>query len=122
MSKVYVVQNQHRWDSQKQELVPKFDLKKAEQYGDIEFLLSPKAKPFQPAAVIAELREGLRYYRSEDYLLLIGNPCLIGWAVALAAERADGRVNLLQWNGSEQRYLPIRSTLKQPSLPAVATN
>lgn len=114
MSQVYVIQNQHRWDPQRQQLVPKFDFSKAEEYGDLVYVLSPKASPFRPASVIPEMRETLCNMRSEDYLLLVGNPCLIGWAVAIAAQYAGHRLRLLQWSGTEQKYIVVESDLNQP--------
>lgn len=103
---VYVVQKQMRWDADRGELVPRFDLEPARVYGDIEYLLSPNAAPFNPGPIIDELRERLQDFSDDDHLLLIGNPCLIGFAVAIAADY-NGRVSLLQWSGKEQRYISI---------------
>ncbi len=111
MSRVFVVQRQHKYDPATTNLVPKYDLSSAAQYGELVYLLSPTAGPFNTASIVTELREKLRDYTSEDYLLLIGNPCLIGWTVALAAHCNGGAVNLLQWSGKEQRYLPIVAQL-----------
>lgn len=107
MSKVYVVQNQHRLDRTNGTLVPKFDLKPAEAYGQLEYLLNPSASPFRPEAVLAELHAGLANFGPQDFLLLIGNPVLIGLAVAIAADLNDGQVKLLQWSGKDRRYIPI---------------
>jgi len=111
MSKVFVVQKQQRWDGAKGELVPKFDLKPAEQYGELVFLLSPTANPWNAARMIAELRTKLATFTAEDYLLLIGNPVLMGLTVALAAERT-GRLQLLQWSGKDGKYIRIECALK----------
>lgn len=111
MSVVYVVQNQTRQNPKTGQLEPKFNLSSAEQFGRMEYLLSPTARPFSPEHAIGEMREKLRNYTSEDYLLLIGNPCLIGFAVAIAADFNDGFVKVLQWNGVERRYIPISADL-----------
>lgn len=103
---VYVVQKQMRWDADRGELVPRFDLEPARIFGDIEYLLSPNAAPFNPGPILEELREKLHGFSDDDHLLLIGNPCLIGFAVAVAAD-CNGRVNLLQWSGKDRRYLSI---------------
>lgn len=110
MPKVFVVQNQQRWDDEAQMLVPKYPtISKAEEYGEIEFLLSPSAAPFTPEPIIRELADKLSRYTEHDYLLLIGNPVLIGWACALAADYADGRLQVLQWGSG--RYIPVRADL-----------
>lgn len=112
MSRVFVVQRQQRWDDRKQELVDRFDtLDLAKKHGEFIYLLSPKAGPFNPDSVIAELHEKLKDYSDDDYLLLIGNPCLIGWTVAIAAHYNGGVVNLLQWNGSQKDYIMIASQI-----------
>lgn len=107
MSRVFVVQNQHRWDRDKAKFVPKFDLTPAQVFGDLVFLLSPTAAPFRPEPVVSELREKLRDFGPEDTLLLVGNPVLIGLAVAVAADYNDGSVSVLQWSGKDQRYLKV---------------
>ena len=105
---VYVVQKQMRFDDRKGELVPRFKtMDKARRFGDLEFLLSPSAHPFNPENVMRALREKLRDFGDEDHLLLIGNPALIGMATAVAAHRNCGRVRLLQWSGKQSDYTEI---------------
>lgn len=111
MNKVYVVQHQMRWDDEKKDLVPKFDLHPAGKFGELSFLLSPTAGPFNARSIIAELKEKLAKYTPDDYLLLVGNPCLIGWVVALAAKVTGGRIKLLQWSGKDGGYIEIKCTL-----------
>jgi hypothetical protein len=107
VSRVFVVQNQQRRDPASGRLVPKFDLEPAREHGELVFLLGGSAKPFRPEPVLRQLREQLADFSDADSLLLIGNPCLIGWATAIAADANEGRVRLLQWSGSEGRYVAI---------------
>lgn len=107
MARVFVIQNQHYWNAGKQQFLPKFDFSAAAEFGDIEFLLSPTAAPFRPDSVIEELHNKLSTIKPDDYLLLIGNPVLIGLSVAVAADYLEGRVQMLQWSGKDGRYLPI---------------
>lgn len=102
--RVFVVQNQHKWDEFEQKFVPKFDLSKAEEYGELVYLLSPRAAPFRPEPLITELHEKLSTFSDEDSILLVGNPVLIGATTSIAAHYNGGRVNMLQWSGIEQRY------------------
>ena len=111
MSTVYVVQKQMRFDKEKGELVPRFDLSSALQYGELDYLLSPSAAPWTGETVLPELRKKLASYTREDHLLLVGNPCLIGWVVAIAAQVTGGYVSLLQWHGKEQRYINIENNI-----------
>ena len=105
--RVFVVQKTMRWDAQKGELVPKFDLTPAERHGQIEYLLSPTASPFRPGALLDELHDKLSTITENDYLLLVGNPVLIGMVVAIATGYTDGNVRVLQWSGKHGEYIPI---------------
>ena len=105
---VFAVQQQMRFDQAKGELVPRFtSIKKAERWGEIEYLLSPSAHPFNPELVLGDLHEKLSRFSDSDYLLLIGNPGLIGMATSLAAYYNEGRVRLLQWSGRHNEYTEI---------------
>lgn len=105
--KVFIVQKQQRWDDTKNELVPKFDIEPAKKFGEIIYLLSPTAGPWNSGSIIAELKQKLSEYTPNDFLLLIGNPCIIGWTVALASQRTGGKIKLLQWSGKDRTYLAI---------------
>lgn len=107
---VYVVQKQMHLDREKQEYVERFNLEPAKEYGELRYLLSPTAAPFRPDSVLEDLEEGLKDFTDEDFLLLVGNPVLIGLASALAAIKS-GTVNFLQWSGKDQKYLCIRAEI-----------
>ena len=111
MAVVYVIQKQMRYDERRKGLVSRFNLEPAKQYGELVFLLDTAAEPFNPEPVLKVLRERLEPITAEDYLLLVGNPCLIGWATAIAADRTDGDVNLLQWRARERRYLAVSANV-----------
>lgn len=116
MAVVYIVQKPLTKDEDGI-LVPRFDLSPAAEYGEREFLLGPNAKPFEPEAVARELHSRLRFYTADDYLLLIGNPILIGMASAIAAYYTDGKVNFLQWSGRHRKYLPVYASLDDAACP-----
>lgn len=111
LPRVFAIQQPHRLSDDRSALVPKFDLKPAEEYGELHFLLSPTASPFNPAPIIQELIDKLHGFGDNDYILAIGNPCLIGWAVTIAARWNNGRVRMLQWSGRERRYIAIAADL-----------
>lgn len=102
---VFAIQQPHRWNGR--ELAPAFDVSPAEEHGNVEFLLSPTAAPFQTAGIVQELHEKLNGFSDGDFLLLIGNPCLIGIATAIAAHYNNGLVPMLQWSGKDGRYIEV---------------
>ena len=106
-SKVYVIQNQQVRDRASRQMKAKFDLAPAEDYGKLVYLLDASDLPFNSGPVIEKLRAGLAEYSSIDYLLLIGNPCLIGWATTIAVEASGGLVRMLQWHTQSQSYISV---------------
>lgn len=105
---VFAVQQQMRFDQDRKELVPRFtSIDKARKWGEIVYLLSPSAHPFNPDRVLGDIHEKLRRFSDDDYLLLIGNPGLIGMATAIAAYHNNGSVKLLQWSGRHNEYTEI---------------
>ena len=105
--RVFVVQNSLWLDKRKNPptLGPKYDLSKAEEFGDLVHLLKPEAKPGDPN-VVEELKDKLKNIHEDDFLLLVGNPALIGYATAIAADYLGGLIQLLQW--SNGRYTVLR--------------
>ncbi len=114
MSRVFVIQNQQKMNDTG-DLIAKFDLSSAEKYGELVYLLSPTARPFSSEHVIGVLHEKLRDFGDDDYLLLIGNPCLIGFAVAIASDANNGHVRLLQWSGTHRSYIDVEANLREES-------
>lgn len=108
-SRVFLVQNTKWIDPKDGQLKSKFDFTAAEQFGPIVELLEPTASPFDLPPVIRRLHDVLCGYTPQDYLLLVGSPVLIGLAVAVAADYADGHVAMLQWSGAKRQYIPARA-------------
>jgi len=110
---VFVVQKQMKMDHDSGELVPRFpSINKAEKWGKLHYLLSPSANPFKSEGIITDLQKSLGNFSDEDYLVLIGNPILIGITSAIAAYHNEGNVNFLQWSGRENRYIEIKTRIK----------
>ena len=53
----------------------------------------------------------LKDFRPEDYLLLIGDPALIGVACSIVSDITNGKYNLLKWDRQERKYYPIKINL-----------
>lgn len=115
---VYVVQQPQRWNHEKQAMESAFDVVEAEEFGDLVYLLSPMAKPFNVEdSILGQIKEGLARFCDEDYLLLIGNPVLIGITCTVAAGQNNGSVRLLQWSGKNKKYIPITVKNLLTSMP-----
>lgn len=112
--RVFIVQDQYMRHPENNSLVSKFDFSQAAAYGELVFLLGPNVNPFRPnETVIATLTDQLYDFSNRDYLLLTGNPVLIGWATAVAALMNKGPVKFLQWNGRRKCYLEVGGNIYQ---------
>ncbi len=50
-------------------------------------------------------------YTEKDYLLLTGDPAIIGVACSIVSDITNGRYNLLKWDRQERSYYPIKINL-----------
>ena len=91
---------------------PKINILGAAEYGTFKFLLPELSQMiFSPGPLIFKLRKGLKDYTEEDYLLLTGDPAIIGVAVAIVSDITNGKFNLLKWDKQERKYYPIHINL-----------
>ena len=91
---------------------PKINIMGASQYGQFKFLLPEFSQIiFSPGPLIFKLREGLKNYKTRDYLLLTGDPAIIGVACSIVSDITNGKYNLLKWDKQERKYYPIEINL-----------
>lgn len=101
MPVVYVVQES-----------PNRDLGAASKFGELRLLLPPGDVVLSPGPTIRRLRDGLRSFSNEDFLLLMGDPVAIGLATSVAAEYNLGKIRFLKWSKRGGTYFPIEADLK----------
>ena len=91
---------------------PKINIMGASKYGDFKFLLPEFSQMiFSPGPLIYKLRQGLKNYKVDDYLLLTGDPAIIGVACSIVSDITNGKYNLLKWDRQERKYYPIKINL-----------
>ena len=91
---------------------PKINIIGAQKYGDFKFLLSEFSQMiFSPGPLIYKLRKGLKDFKEKDYLLLTGDPALIGVACSIVSDITNGKFNILKWDKQERQYYPIEINL-----------
>ena len=91
---------------------PKINIMGAAKYGKFEFLLPEFSQIiFSPGPLIFKLRKSLKNFTTEDYLLLTGDPAIIGVACSIVSDMTNGRYNLLKWDKQERQYYPIQINL-----------
>ncbi len=91
---------------------PKINIMGAAKYGTFKFLLPEFSQIiFSPGPLIYKLRQGLKNFTTQDYLLLTGDPAIIGVACSIVSDITNGKYNLLKWDKQERRYYPIEINL-----------
>ena len=91
---------------------PKINIMGAQKFGKIKVLLREDSQMiFSPGPIIFELRRLLKTYRPDDYLLLTGDPAIIGVACSVVSDITHGKYNLLKWDRQERMYYPISINL-----------
>ena len=93
---------------------PKINILGAAKYGDFKFLLPELSQMiFSPGPLIFKLRKGLKDITSEDFLLLTGDPAIIGVACSIVSDMTNGKYRLLKWDKQERKYYPIDINLHE---------
>jgi len=94
---------------------PKINIMGAAAYSttnDFNFLLPEFSQMiFSPGPLIFKLRKGLKNYTPEDYLLLTGDPAIIGVACSIVSDITNGKYKVLKWDKQERKYYPIEINL-----------
>ena len=91
---------------------PKINIMCASKYGEFKFLLPEFSQMiFSPGPLIYKLRQGLKNFKVEDYLLLTGDPAIIGVACSIVSDITHGKYNVLKWDKQERKYYPIEINL-----------
>ena len=107
-NKVYVIQEVAGTQSGS----PKINIMGASKYGEFKFLLPELSQIiFSPGPLIYKLRSLLKNFKEEDYLLLTGDPAIIGVACSIVSDMTNGKYNLLKWDKQERTYYPIEINL-----------
>ena len=91
---------------------PKINIIGATQFGQLKVLLPENSQIIlSPSYVITTLRSKLKEYTYNDYLLLTGDPAIIGVACSIVSDTTNGKFNLLKWDKQERRYYPVEIDL-----------
>ena len=91
---------------------PKINIIGAAEYGELKILLPETSQIiFSPGPLIFKLRKLLKDFKPDDYLLLTGDPAIIGVACSIVSDITNGKYNLLKWDKQERKYYPIAINL-----------
>ena len=109
-NKVYVIQDVPG----SREGRPKINIIGASEFGELKVLLPENSQIILSSGpLVFKLKKLLSTYTSEDYLLLTGDPAIIGVACSIVSDITNGKYKLLKWDKQERRYYPIEIDLYQ---------
>ena len=93
---------------------PKINIMSASKYGKFKFLLPEFSQIiFSPGPLIFKLRSLLKDYTEKDYLILTGDPAIIGVACSIVSDMTNGKYSLLKWDKQDRMYYPIKINLHE---------
>ena len=88
--------------------MPYKDVLSAEEYGDLKAVVDPGLQLLlSPNPITEKIKKVLKDFNDNDYLLLIGDPSIIGIACAVASDINMGRFKVLKWDRRREKYFPI---------------
>ena len=94
---VYVVQR-----------APGRDITSAKEYGDLKNVIPFKDQiALSSMPVVFQAQKTLRDFCDDDYLLLMGDPSIIGVCCAIASKHNNGKFKVLKWDRESNHSLPI---------------
>ena len=93
---------------------PKINIMGAAEFGTFKFLLPELSQIiFSPGPLIFKMRKGLENYKPRDFLLLTGDPAIIGVACSIVSDITNGKYQLLKWDKQERKYYSININLHE---------
>ena len=93
---------------------PKINIIGAAEFGTFKFLLPEFSQIiFSPGPLIFKLRKGLQNYHPRDFLLLTGDPAIIGVACSIVSDITNGKYQVLKWDKQERKYYSININLHE---------
>ena len=111
-SKVYIIQKVLRKHTDG--TLRGLDFSQAERFGQIIYLFdSQKQVVMSPQPTIRKIKQILKDFKDTDYLVLVGDPALIGLTCSVVSTISNGRYNMLKYDRLERDYFPIRVDINE---------
>tara|TARA_Y100001951_G_C11221337_1_gene228966 strand:+ start:139 stop:489 length:351 start_codon:yes stop_codon:yes gene_type:complete len=102
-SKVFVVQE-----------VSKFNIISAQEFGKLIPLFEEgKQIMLSPGPAVRKAKHILKDFSDDDYLLLIGDPAMIGVVCSVASYNNRGKYKVLKYDRRTYQYFPIQIDLNE---------
>ena len=91
-----------------QQPAPNINILSASDFGYLVICLPNREQAIlSTTPYVHKMRKNLRDIRSQDYLLAVGDPVIIGISTSMVSKATNGRYNMLKWDRQEKRYYPL---------------
>lgn len=111
MNKVYVPQEPTSWNAELGVRVQTVDLTPALRFGQLVTCLPPNISFHIGSGAVNRLKDALKNFDEEDYLIAIGSPLAIAMSAGVALQSTGGILQLLSWDKRERQYICTRIEL-----------
>ena len=111
MSKVYAPQVPSKYDPATKLWVPSINLDPAKPFGEVVVMLPPNANRLHINPLIVALREQMKDFTADDYVIAVGDPSLIAAASCIAVRKTGGLLRVLKWDRQTGSYIPVEAQL-----------
>ena len=90
-----------------------YNVRPAEKFGDLKIMLPDRKQMILASGPLTvELQKHLKDFNDNDYLLLIGDPAIIGLCCAIASDFNNGKFKVLKWDRNDKRYYDLEIDLR----------
>ena len=89
------------------------NIRSAEKFGDLKVVLPDNRQiVLSSGPMVFKLKQELKDFNENDYLILMGDPAIIAAAGAIVSENNNGRFKVLKWDRDEKKYYDIEIDLR----------
>ena len=90
-----------------------YNVRSAEKFSDLKIMLPDRKQMILASGPLTfELQKHLKDFNDNDYLLLIGDPAIIGLCCAIASDFNNGKFKVLKWDRNDKRYYDLEIDLR----------
>ena len=89
------------------------NIRSAEKFGELKVCLPDNRQiVLSSGPMVFKLKQELKDFNENDYLILMGDPAIIALAGAVASEMNRGKFKILKWDRDEKKYYDIEIDLR----------
>ena len=105
--RVFVIQEPMYRNQETGLMVPTMDFRKVLEYGDPIVCLKEGRVSLTPGPTIDALKEVLKDFNDEDYIVSVGDPSAIFIAAMVIGQLNRNCCQLLKWDKTSKRYIKV---------------